>query len=154
MDNYQTTAPENTYQNNDGAANNGQNQYYQQPQQYNQYQQYQQFQPYPQPKDGTAIASLVLGIMSFVLCETIIFGIVLGIVAIVLGASARSYASKFGFPKGVATTGLVFGIIGIVLSVLFIFLIYIAASGLFYFFSDAGMRYMHEFMRMEKFLMP
>jgi hypothetical protein len=65
-----------------------------------------------------AVAALVCGIISVVLAWTgsgAIAGIVLGIIAIILGAKARAGGG------GTATAGLVLGIIGTVLSgILFI----------------------------------
>lgn len=62
------------------------------------------------PKRGLAIASLVLGI-----CSCALVNLICGILAIIFGATARA-AGKNGVP----TAGLVCGIIGTVLSVLYI----------------------------------
>lgn len=61
-----------------------------------------------QPANGFAIASLVLGIVSF-FC----FGAITGILAIVFGAIAK----KQGNTSKLATAGLVLGIIGLALYV-------------------------------------
>jgi len=88
---------------------------YQQPQQqpYQYQQQYQQpyQQPYKPPANGLAIASMVLGIVSF-----ICYGIVTGPLAIIFGAVAKSK----GNTGKMATAGLVLGIIAFALSVLYI----------------------------------
>ena len=70
-------------------------------------------QPYQQnyyagqkhPADGTATAALVCGIIGL-----FIFGLILGIIAIVQGSRAK----KLGYPGGKATAGIVLGIIDIV----------------------------------------
>ena len=86
--------------------------YQQQPYQQQAYQQpYQQAyqQPYGAavPGNGKATASLVLGILSLILC-----GLPLGIIGIVLGVQARN-AMPEGTPgRGKATAGLVCSIIG------------------------------------------
>lgn len=75
----------------------------------------------PMPADATApatsgkaIGALVCGILAILSCETVVFGIVLGIVAIVLAGSALK--DRIGDGKAVA--GRVCGIIGLVLSTL------------------------------------
>ncbi|MCL2227345.1 MAG: DUF4190 domain-containing protein [Oscillospiraceae bacterium] len=60
---------------------------------------------------GMAIASLVLGILS-VLDPTFIFGIIMGIVGIVLAVMAK----KKGYIGGMATAGMVLSIIGVALN--------------------------------------
>lgn len=74
--------------------------------------------PAPQPGKGLATASLVCSIFSIILFYMglfSVFGIILGIIAIVTGACAK----KKGFVGGMATAGLVMGIIGTVLSCIF-----------------------------------
>ena len=91
--------------------------YQQQPYQQQPYQQQAYQQPYQQayqqpygaavPGNGKATASLVLGILSLILC-----GLPLGIIGIVLGVQARN-AMPEGTPgRGKATAGLVCSIIG------------------------------------------
>ena len=70
---------------------------------------------YQQPaKSGKATGALVCGIFAILLAWAPLFGIILGIVAIVLAVKAVKEAGK----DGKATGGTVCGIIGIVLSVL------------------------------------
>lgn len=76
--------------------------------------------------NNQAVASLVLGIVSVVLCWTGWFSIVslaLGIVGIVLATKSRT-----GEQRSMATAGLVLSIIGVVLSGL-VFLCAICALG-------------------------
>lgn len=75
-------------------------------------------QPYgapvqPLPGNGKAIGALVCGILAILFSTTVIFGIVLGIVAVVLGVQAKKAGSD-----GKATGGKVCGIVGIVFSLL------------------------------------
>ena len=81
------------------------------------------YQPVARPTNGLSIASLVLGICSIVLWWFFGLGIVLGILAVVFGVKARRRT-----PNGMATAGLVTGIIGLSLSVLFVVLVVISAA--------------------------
>jgi hypothetical protein len=63
-----------------------------------------------------AIASLVLGILSFVTPV----GIVTAPLAIVLGVSARRRAAAGAHYGGLATAGLVLGIVGLLVGVMFL----------------------------------
>lgn len=72
-------------------------------------------------KSGKTLStvSLVLGIVSVVLCWLgwfTIISLVAGIVAIVLSVKGRKANVEAGEPTGMATAGLVLGIIGVVLS--------------------------------------
>lgn len=108
-------------QNSYGTSNYSQYDYNQ-----SQYNQYTYNQPYqntytnnqPQPKPGTglAIASMVCGIISF-FC----FAYIMGILGIVFGAVAKSKGCK----SGMATAGIVCGILGIVLWLLIQFVFYL-----------------------------
>ena len=84
-----------------------------------------------QPTSGSAVVSLIFGILSVVCCSGVIFGIGFGITAICVGASDR----KKNGSNGVATAGLILGIIGLSLAV--IFLIWFFASGAFFAMMDA-----------------
>lgn len=67
------------------------------------------------------VAALVLGIIAIVFCilptlgVTQLVGIVLGIIALVLGIVGRKQATEQGQPTGSATAGLVLGIISLVI---------------------------------------
>lgn len=75
--------------------------------------------PYTQQQfnslDGKATGALVCGILSILLCSTVILGIALGIVAIVLGAQVAGRMVSVDR----ARVGKVCGIVGLVLSILF-----------------------------------
>lgn len=100
---------------------------YQQPQyQQPQYQQPQYQQPmYRQvrnPHDGRgfSIASLVIGCCATALCWTPVLNMILlacGVIAIIMGAKGRKKSiMAYGKPSGLATAGLVLGIIGTVIT--------------------------------------
>jgi hypothetical protein len=69
------------------------------------------------PANGTATTALVLGILSLVFAVLFFpLGIILGIVAIVLGAMGRGRARQgLATNGGAATAGLVTGVIGLLL---------------------------------------
>ena len=67
---------------------------------------------------GMATAALVLGILALILCWTVFGGIVLGIIAVVLGIIAARRASRGEAPgRGRAIAGIVTGAIGLVIAV-------------------------------------
>lgn len=98
------------------------NQFYQQPPQWQ-----QPFppQPQPQPYKPKGTAALVLGIIG-ILTSFIFVGGILGIIAIVLGATGSSANKRYGYKGGTATAGLVLGSIATALMVITII---IAVSG-------------------------
>ena len=73
-----------------------------------------EYQNDPNPGGGKAIASLVLGILSVVG-----FGLVVGIVGIVLGVQAKKAQLEVGGQTGLATAGIILSIIGTVFGSLF-----------------------------------
>lgn len=76
-----------------------------------------------QPKSGLAIASLILGLVSFIP----MLGVILGIIAIVLGSIALRKINKFGLGgKRLAIAGIILGLLGII----FTFVLY---SSLYYY---------------------
>jgi len=77
-------------------------------------------QQVPMQTNGLAVASLVLGIIGLVLFWTVWGGILLGILAVIFGAVGLSKAGRGGPNKGMATAGLVLGVLAIIGSVLFI----------------------------------
>jgi hypothetical protein len=67
---------------------------------------------------GMATAALVLGILALILCWTVFGGIVLGIIAVVLGIIAARRASRGEAPgRGRAIAGIVTGALGLVIAV-------------------------------------
>lgn len=76
-------------------------------------------QPPQQKSVGLAVASMVLGILSVVMCCLWFLSIPMAIIAIVLGVVARGkVAQGQAGGGGMATTGIVCGIIGLLLWVL------------------------------------
>jgi hypothetical protein len=69
--------------------------------------------------NGSAVASMVLGIASVVLSFTAVVGLLCGIVAIILGVAGMRRAKLNGQGGGMAVAGLVMGIAGLILSVVF-----------------------------------
>jgi len=73
------------------------------------------------PKNGMGTAALVLGILGFLAAITLIFfffGIIFGIVAIVLGLIGRGRAKRGeATNKGAATAGLITGILALILGI-------------------------------------
>jgi hypothetical protein len=69
------------------------------------------------PKNGLGVAALVLGILSLPAAFTVIFGVLFGVLAIIFGVLGRGRAKKGQANNGgMATAGLVLGILGVVLS--------------------------------------
>ncbi|MGN1126348.1 MAG: DUF4190 domain-containing protein [Ruminococcus sp.] len=114
QNNYQNgySQPQNGYQNNQNGYNYNPQPNYQNG--YNQPQQY--YQDYNDDSKGLAVASLVLGIVSFFCC-----GSICSIVGLILGIVARK---KNSVNNGMATAGIVLSIIALVLwAVYFVFVI-------------------------------
>ncbi|GAB3991904.1 DUF4190 domain-containing protein [Nocardioides marmoraquaticus] len=78
-------------------------------------------QPQQQGGKGLAIGALVTGVLALLLCWTVFGGILLGIVALVLGIIGASRAKKGrASGRGLAITGAVIGLVGLLISVAFI----------------------------------
>lgn len=103
------------------------NQYNQQPQQYNDPYYNQQYPQYNEPQNdnsrGFAIASLVLGIVSFFCC-----GSVCSILGLIFGIISRKRKSE---NNGMATAGIVLSIISLVFWL--VYLIIMIANGRFFY---------------------
>jgi hypothetical protein len=75
--------------------------------------------------NGMALASLILGILSIVLCFTGWIGIIAGILAIIFAVIGKKNIAKnpaLASTKGMATGGMITGIIGLAISLIFIIL--------------------------------
>ncbi|MEA4853196.1 MAG: DUF4190 domain-containing protein [Christensenella sp.] len=77
-----------------------------------QYGQPQYYAPVPVKVKG-ASASLICGIIGFILCWIPFVGLALNIIAIALSASSKKYGQS-----GIATAGLVLGILGLIVSII------------------------------------
>jgi hypothetical protein len=86
------------------------------------------YQPQPQypgytppPQNGLGVAALVLGILALLSSFTVFGGIGLGIIAVILGIVGRGRVQRGqANNRGVATSGIVLGALGVVASVVFI----------------------------------
>ena len=74
----------------------------------------------PAPTNGLAVASLVCGILAVILFFTIIFPIILGILAVIFGAVGISKANQGGGHKALAIAGLICGVVGIAAMIAFV----------------------------------
>jgi len=74
-----------------------------------------------QPRNGLGIAALVLAIVALISCWTIAGGVIVGIVAVVLGFVARGRVKRGEANNGgVALAGIVLGFLAIVAGLVFI----------------------------------
>lgn len=91
---------------------------------------YYQYGVAPEPTNGVATASLVLGIISLLLFWSFGFGIVIGIIGFVLAVVGRSNAKKHASEprKGQATAGLILNVLGVLGGIVF-FILLIPALG-------------------------
>lgn len=72
----------------------------------------------PRGGSGLAIGALVLGILALLFCWTVVGGILLGLIAIVLGFIASGRAKRgVATGRGMAITGIVLGLLGLLISV-------------------------------------
>jgi len=76
--------------------------------------------PAPSRTNGLAVASLVLGILALVLFFTIVFPIILGILAVIFGAIGLGKANQGAEHKGLAIAGMILGVLGIGAMILFV----------------------------------
>jgi hypothetical protein len=85
---------------------------------------------------GMAIAALVLGILAFLLSITVVGGIVLGLIAVIVGILASGRAKRgLAGGRGMAITGIVLGVLALLISV------GLAVLGLSILNSDSGKTY-------------
>lgn len=81
-----------------------------------------------QQGNGLAVAGMVLGIISIVLCWVPFLDQILALLAIIFGAIGMGKANKIGGTgKGFATAGLVMGIIAMILGIAIIVMAMTAA---------------------------
>ena len=80
------------------------------------------YQPPPTgPKNGLGIAALVIAILGLVFCWTVIGGVVLGVVAVIIGILGRGRAKRGQATNGgVAIAGVLLGVLAVILSLVFI----------------------------------
>ncbi len=79
------------------------------------------YAPPQHPRNGLGITALVLGVVAVIASITVIGGILLGIIAIVLGFLGRSRAKKGQATNGgVALGGIITGALALVLSIVLV----------------------------------
>ena len=85
--------------------------------------------PGPSRPQGLAIGALVCGILSLVLFCAWFISVPLGIVAIILGVVGRGKAQRGeAGGEGLAKTGMILGVVGTILSIVWVILILTGAS--------------------------
>jgi hypothetical protein len=73
------------------------------------------------PKNGLGIAALVVAILGLVFCWTVMGGIVLGVVAVIIGIIGRGRAKRGEATNGgVAMAGTLLGVLAVIAGVVFI----------------------------------
>ena len=86
--------------------------------------------PVPRKANGLSIAGFVCGLLGVVLAFAPYIGVILGIIGISLSVPGRNRAKRVGGPTGLATAGLVLGIIAVAVF-LILLLFFVAAWGTF-----------------------
>lgn len=83
---------------------------------------YSGFTPPPVgPRNGLGIAALVIAIIGLVFCWTVAGGVILGVVAVIIGFVARGRVTRGEASNGgVAIAGIVLGFLAIIVSLIFI----------------------------------
>ena len=77
--------------------------------------------PPTSPKNGLGIAALIIAILGLVFCWTVIGGIVLGVVAVIIGIVGRGRAKRGEATNGgLAIAGTVLGALAVIASLAFI----------------------------------
>ncbi len=85
------------------------------------------------PKNGLGVAALVLGILALVTSLSVIGGVLLGLLAIILGIVGRGRAKRGEANNGgMALAGIILGVLGLLISVALV------AVGASFFTSDTG----------------
>lgn len=87
----------------------------------------------PVPRNGLGVTALVLGILAVLTFFTIVGGIVLGLLALIFGIiGLRRVGKRLATNKGVAVSGIVLGVLGVIASAVFV------AVGTTFFFNSGG----------------
>jgi hypothetical protein len=82
------------------------------------------YQPPPTgPRNGLGITALVSAVVGLVFCWTVVGGIILGVVAVIVGILGRGRAKRGEATNGgVAMAGILLGVLSVVASIAFIFI--------------------------------
>jgi hypothetical protein len=84
--------------------------------------------PPPRAKNGAGVTSLVLGIISLVLCWLPLVGLGLGIGAVATGAVGRGrFKRGEAIDNGPAVTGMVLGIVATIVGIAILLLVFLIA---------------------------
>jgi chromate transport protein ChrA len=76
--------------------------------------------PAGKPKNGLGVASLIIGILALVGSLTVVGGLVLGVLAAILGVLARAQVRHGQASNGdTAMTGVVLGVLAVIASLIF-----------------------------------
>lgn len=86
--------------------------------------------PPQQPGNGMGVGGFVTGLLGLIFCWFPWLGIVLSIIGVALGGVGLSQGKKRGAPTGLAIAGLVCGIIGLAVSLVFIIAVASVFAGL------------------------
>ena len=75
------------------------------------------------PRNGLGIAALVIAIFGLVFCWSVIGGVVLGVVAVIIGIVGRGRAKRGEATNGgVALAGILLGVLAVIVSLAFVFI--------------------------------
>lgn len=73
------------------------------------------------PRNGLGVAALVVAIIGLVFCWTVVGGVILGVVAVIIGFVGRGRVTRGEATNGgVAIAGIVLGFLAIIVSLIFI----------------------------------
>ncbi|MFF0815289.1 DUF4190 domain-containing protein [Rhodococcus sp. NPDC003318] len=79
------------------------------------------YPPAAPPSNGVGIAALILGVLGLLAVWTIVGGIVLGVLAVILGIMGRSrYRKRLATNGGVSLAGIILGVLAVVVSVVLV----------------------------------
>jgi hypothetical protein len=80
------------------------------------------------PGNGLGVAGFVTGLVGLVLCWVPWFGMILGLVGVVLGGIGISQGKKKGAPTGLAIAGLVCGVLAVLVWLVLLAVVFSVAS--------------------------
>lgn len=82
---------------------------------------YGDYPPPPPPRNGLGVAALVVAVIALLTCFTVAGGVILGLVAVVLGFAGRARVKRGEASNGgVALAGIVLGVLAIIAGLSFI----------------------------------
>ncbi|MFD4295352.1 DUF4190 domain-containing protein [Rhodococcus sp. NPDC058532] len=79
------------------------------------------YQPQPSPRNGAGIAALILGVLAVLGVWTIVGGIVLGVLAVILGFVGRSqFKKRRATNGGMSLAGIILGALAVIVSIVLV----------------------------------